>query len=52
MFGPGIPSRGEASDAEPAYQRDIAPTILDLFGMDYREYTGVTGKPLPFRAGR
>jgi len=28
------------------FQRDIAPTILDLMGIDYREYDGVLGKPI------
>ena len=49
MFGPGVPQAGEGSKSAPAFQRDIAPTILDLLGFDYREYKGVTGTPLKFR---
>ncbi len=32
--------------APEVFQRDIAPTILDLLGIDYREYAGVQGKPI------
>ena len=46
MFGPDIPARGEMSDSAPAEQRDIAPTILTLLGIDPAEYKGVTGKPI------
>ena len=47
--GPGVPSRGETSKTAPAFQRDIAPTILDLLGIDYREYKGVLGTPIRLR---
>lgn len=46
FIGPDTPANGEAVNAAPCYQRDIAPTILDLLGFDYREYTGVQGKPV------
>jgi arylsulfatase A-like enzyme len=46
FIGPDTPATGEATNAVTAYQRDIAPTILDLLGFDYREYSGVKGKPL------
>ena len=49
MTGPGVPEAGEGLKSAPAFQRDIAPTILDLLGFDYREYKGVTGTPLKFR---
>ena len=44
FFGPGVPARGEIGLT--AAQRDIAPTILQLAGYDYREYAGVLGKPI------
>jgi hypothetical protein len=47
FIGPDTPPTGEAANTGTGYQRDIAPTILDLLGIDYREYTGVVGKPLP-----
>lgn len=47
VIGPDTPPTGEARDTAPCYQRDVAPTILDLLGFDYREYSGVKGKPLP-----
>lgn len=46
FIGPGIPATGEAKSSAPCYQRDIAPTILDLLGFDYRQYAGVKGKPI------
>jgi hypothetical protein len=46
FFGPDTPAIGEASNSPDAFQRDIAPTILDLMGLDYREYEGVAGKPI------
>ena len=49
MFGPGIPETGEVVKTPQAYQRDIAPTILNQLGFDYREYKGVTGTPIKLR---
>lgn len=46
FIGPDTPAIGEATNAPTCYQRDIAPTILDLLGFDYREYSGAQGKPL------
>ncbi len=50
FFGPGVPATGEASGVPDAFQRDIAPTILDQLGIDYSEYKGVKGKPIRFAA--
>jgi hypothetical protein len=44
IAGPGTPAKGEVRDA--AEQRDIAPTILKLMGIDPKEYKGATGKPV------
>jgi hypothetical protein len=46
LFGPDMPARGEVASSAPVFQRDIAPTLLDVLGVDYREYEGVEGKPL------
>lgn len=46
IIGPDTPAIGEASNTPDVFQRDIAPTILDLLGLDYREYEGVAGKPI------
>ena len=46
IAGPDTPARGEVEDSGEVFQRDIAPTILDLMGIDYREYDGVLGKPI------
>ena len=45
--GPDTPATGEAVNSPPAFQRDIAPTILQLLGIDHREYKGATGNPIP-----
>jgi hypothetical protein len=46
-IGPGIPATGETSNSQPLFQRDIAPTVLDAMGIDWREYSGVEGRPIP-----
>ena len=51
MFGPDVPAKGEIADSQPVFQRDIAPTILTLLGVDPAEYKGVTGKPIDISAG-
>jgi Type I phosphodiesterase / nucleotide pyrophosphatase len=43
--GPDTPARMESG--EVAEQRDIAPTILKLLGIDPAEYHGATGKVIP-----
>jgi type I phosphodiesterase/nucleotide pyrophosphatase len=50
FIGPDTPATGEAADAPAAFQRDIAPTILELTGIDYHEYQGVEGKPIALAA--
>jgi hypothetical protein len=46
IVGPDTPARGEIENSGEVFQRDIAPTILELMGVDYREYAGVLGKPV------
>jgi phosphoglycerol transferase MdoB-like AlkP superfamily enzyme len=46
FIGPDTPATGEAINTPTYYQRDIAPTILDLLGIDYQSYAGVLGKPI------
>ena len=50
-MGPDTEARGEVSHREPYFQRDIAPTLLQLADIDYRELDGVEGKPIPVIAG-
>jgi Type I phosphodiesterase / nucleotide pyrophosphatase len=45
-IGPDTPAAGEITSAEENFQRDIAPTLLDLAGIGYREYEGVQGTPI------
>jgi arylsulfatase A-like enzyme len=44
IVGPGTPAKGEIDAA--VEQRDVAPTILKLMGIDPAEYKGATGKPI------
>jgi Type I phosphodiesterase / nucleotide pyrophosphatase len=46
IFGPDTPAVGEATNVPEILQRDVAPTMLDLIGIDYHEYAGVLGKPI------
>ena len=46
IVGPDTPAMGEAANVPEIFQRDIAPTMLDLMGIDYREYEGVLGRPI------
>jgi bisphosphoglycerate-independent phosphoglycerate mutase (AlkP superfamily) len=46
IVGPDTPAAGEAANVPEVFQRDVAPTMIDLMGMDYREYAGVMGRPI------
>jgi hypothetical protein len=46
IAGPDTPALGEAANVLEIFQRDIAPTMIDLMGIDYREYAGVLGQPI------
>ncbi|HYO83270.1 MAG TPA: sulfatase-like hydrolase/transferase, partial [Bryobacteraceae bacterium] len=52
LLGPGVPAVGEVSNAQPVFQRDIAPTILDLMGVDSRQYQGAAGKTIALHSLR
>lgn len=45
-IGPDTPARGEAHNAPAVEQSDVAPTMLELAGIDYHELTAVEGKPI------
>jgi hypothetical protein len=47
MIGPDTQAVGESG--VEAKQRDIAPTVLELLGVDWREYQGVAGKPIAWK---
>ena len=51
-LGPDTKAQGVVKTREPRTQSDIAPTMLDLMGLDYRLLRGVEGKPLPEAVGR
>ena len=46
LVGPDTPAVGEVTNAPGIFQRDVAPTMIDLMGLDYREYEGVLGQPI------
>jgi hypothetical protein len=45
MLGPDTPALGYKPDLT-ATQSDVAPTIIDLFGLSASDYPGMTGKPI------
>jgi hypothetical protein len=47
FIGPDTPARGELSNRPVHYQRDIAPTILALLGIQNGAYSGVQGAVIP-----
>jgi hypothetical protein len=56
VIGPDTPDRGELSNAAPVHQGDVAATVLQLLGLDYRELDPGAGPPIAAaftdRAGR
>lgn len=50
-IGPDTPAGGTGGGT-PYYQSDIAPTVLELMGVDYRKLDGVEGKPVAAILGK
>ena len=46
MIGPDVRVAGEAVNASDKYQRDVAPTILEWFGLKPKEYIGAEGQAI------
>lgn len=46
IMGPDTPAKGELQGGVELKQRDIAPTILKLLGLDPSAYPGVLGQPV------
>jgi arylsulfatase A-like enzyme len=44
--GPDTPAQGEMTNAPEVMQRDVAPTILELLGIDPASYKGVLGQSI------
>ncbi|MFN7994593.1 MAG: alkaline phosphatase family protein [Bryobacteraceae bacterium] len=44
--GPDTPAIGEVTGGPEWHQRDIAPTALELLGVDGANYAGMLGKPI------
>jgi len=47
FIGPDTPVRGELTNQPIRYQRDIAPTILELLAIPGAAYSGMQGSPIP-----
>lgn len=47
VIGPGSVRRGEWRDAPPLYQNQVAATIAQLFGLDFRAEHPEAGRPVP-----
>ncbi len=45
-IGPDTPAAGEIRSNGEYFQRDIAPTMLELAGIDPKDYEGVKGMPI------
>jgi bisphosphoglycerate-independent phosphoglycerate mutase (AlkP superfamily) len=45
-IGPDTPAKGEVETPAEVFQRDIAPTMIRLMGLDASAYAGATGKPI------
>jgi hypothetical protein len=51
-LGPDTRAQGLAKPPEMRTQSDVAPTMLELLGVDYKLLTAVEGKPLPEVVGK
>jgi len=51
FIGPDTPARGELSDRPVRHQCDIAPTIIELLGIQAGAYAGVEGALIPEAIG-
>lgn len=49
--GPDTPAQGVSNGGEVRRLQDVAPTILQLLGIDTDAYDGVAGSPIPEIAG-
>jgi hypothetical protein len=45
-IGPDTPAAGEIRSADEVFQRDVAPTLLEIAGVDPGGYEGVQGSPI------
>lgn len=52
MAGPDTPKLGELSNTGTVYQKDIAPTIAQLLGLDFKKIAPDCGAPLPLAIKR
>jgi hypothetical protein len=46
ILGPRTPDRGELSKVEPVHQSDVAAPLLELLGLDYREFDPEASPPI------
>ena len=51
LFGKGVKAEGEVAEKEQLFSNQIAPTILEVLGIDF-DASEVEGKPLPISNDR
>ncbi len=47
IFGPDTPERGEVADHPTVHLADVAATLLQSLGLDYRDFNPDAGPPIP-----
>ena len=47
IIGPDTPATGEAGDFPDVTQSDVAATMLQYLGLDYRDFNPNAGPPIP-----
>jgi hypothetical protein len=47
IIGPDTPALGEVRNYAPVTQSDIAATMLQYLGVDYRKFNAQAGPPVP-----
>jgi arylsulfatase A-like enzyme len=51
IIGPDMPARGEATNVADVTQSDIAATMLQQLGLDWKAFNPKAGPPIPGAAG-
>jgi hypothetical protein len=46
VFGPDTPDRGEVRGVENVFQSNVAATVLELLGLDYRDFNPEADEPI------
>jgi hypothetical protein len=52
VIGPDTPDRGDAAPHPEYHQADVAATVVEFFGLDYRKFNPQAGPPIALALGR